>query len=308
MNLQLGLAFRLLMRTSPILLVRVGAYFLFWVVLLVVLVVIFGIAYLFSLVNETVGFFAGLIGFILLFPAYIWINRYVFFLIKGAHLAVVARLLHHGKLPAGVNQFEWGKQQVRERFGEVSVMFLVDQMVRRVVGRFSRQVMRAARWIPGKFGRRVSNMVSRLLRFSTNYIDEAILARSFWREEDVWQGARDGLILYAMSWRTLLPNALALMLLSYVPVMGMVLILVIPVGLLLSVVSGTTAVFVVVAALVLAWLTKLALGDSFAMIAMVAAYHRATRDLDPDFQLEKQLEQISPKFREIQQKVGQVGR
>jgi hypothetical protein len=156
---------------------------------------------------------------------------------------VVARLLHHGKLPAGVNQFEWGKQQVKERFGEVSVMFLVDQMVRRVVGRFSRQVMRAARWIPGKFGRRVSNMVSRLLRFSTNYIDEAILARSFWREEGVWQGARDGLILYAMSWRTLLPNALALMLLSYVPVMGMVLILVIPVGLLLSVVSGDNGRF-----------------------------------------------------------------
>jgi hypothetical protein len=56
MNLQLGLAFRLLMRTSPILLVRVGAYFLFWVVLLVVLAVIFGIAYLFSQLTRRLAF------------------------------------------------------------------------------------------------------------------------------------------------------------------------------------------------------------------------------------------------------------
>jgi hypothetical protein len=305
MNLHLGLAFRLLMRTSSILLIRIGYYLLFWVALLLLLGVIVGISYFVSQLNETLGFWVGMIGYILLIPAYLWANRYVFYLLKGAHLAVVAQLLQHGKLPAGTTQVAWGKQQVMDRFGEVSIMFLVDRMVRRVVGRFSRQVMRVTRWIPGKFGRRVSSMVSRLLHYGTNYIDEAILARAFWIDKgSVWQGAREGLILYAMAWRTLLPNALALMLLSYVPVVAIILILLIPVGLILSLVSGAAAVFVVVAALILAWFTKKAVGDSFAMIAMVAAYHRATYDLDLNTEIEKQLEKISPHFREIQQKVG----
>lgn len=305
MNLHLGLAFRLLIRTSSILLVRIGAYFLFWLVLLALLAAIFGVSYVFSRLNETLGFFVGMIGFILIIPAYLWANRYVFFLIKGAHLAVVAHLLQHGKLPAGQNQLQWGKQQVLNRFGEVSVMFVVDRMVRRVVGHFSRQVMRVARWIPGKFGRRISNMVSRLLYYGTNYIDEAILARTFWLDKgSVWQGAREGLILYAMAWRTLLPNALALMLLSYAPVVAIIVILALPVVIILSFVSGAAAILVIVAALLLAWLTKQAVGDSFAMIAMVAAYHRATVDLDLDAEIEKQLERVSPNFREIQQKIG----
>lgn len=304
MNLHLGLAFRLLMRTSSILVIRIGYYLLFWAALLLLLGVIIGVSYLISQLNETLGFWVGMIGYILLIPAYLWANRYIFYLLKGAHLAVVAQLLQHGKMPAGTTQLEWGKQQVLDRFGEVSVMFLVDRMVRRVVSRFSRQVMRVTRWIPGNFGRRISSMVSRLLYYGTNYIDEAILARAFWIDKGVWQGAREGLILYAMAWRTLLPNALALMLLSYVPVIAVILILLIPVGLLLSLVSGAAAVFVVVAALILAWFTKKVVGDTFAMIAMVAAYHRATYDLDLSTEIEKQLEKISPQFREIQQKVG----
>lgn len=292
------------MRTSSILVIRIGYYLLFWAALLLLLGVIIGVSYLISQLNETLGFWVGMIGYILLIPAYLWANRYIFYLLKGAHLAVVAQLLQHGKMPSGTTQLEWGKQQVLDRFGEVSVMFLVDRMVRRVVSRFSRQVMRVTRWIPGNFGRRISSMVSRLLYYGTNYIDEAILARAFWIDKGVWQGAREGLILYAMAWRTLLPNALALMLLSYVPVIAVILILLIPVGLLLSLVSGAAAVFVVVAALILAWFTKKVVGDTFAMIAMVAAYHRATYDLDLSTEIEKQLEKISPQFREIQQKVG----
>ena len=305
MNLHLGLAFRLLMQTSSILLVRIGYYLLFWTAFFLLLGIIIGVSHLVSQLSERLGFLVGLIGYILLIPAYLWANRYIFYLLKGAHLAVVAQLLQHGKLPAGATQLTWGKQQVMNRFGEVSVMFVVDRMVRRVVGRFSSQVMRAARWIPGKFGRRISGMVSRLLHYGTNYIDEAILARAFWIDKgSVWQGAREGLILYAMAWRTLLPNALALTLLSYLPVIAILLILLIPVGLILSLVSGAAAVFVVVSALILAWFAKKAVGDSFAMIAMVAAYHRATADLDLNTEIEKQLEKISPQFREIQKKVG----
>jgi hypothetical protein len=136
-----------------------------------------------------------------------------------------------------------------------------------------------------------------------DHIDEDILARAFWtRHTSIWQSAQDGLVLYAMVWKPLLANAVALMVLSYVPFIVAFILFVAPVGALLFLISPQLAGWGVLFALVLAFFVKLAVGDAFAMTAMVAAYLRETADLEPDPAISAQLDRVTDKFGELKRR------
>ena len=99
--------------------------------------------------------------------------------------------------------------------------------------------------------------------------------RAFWRKDERLAIRPRGLVLYGMVWKPLLMNAIALMLLSYVPFILVVVLLSAPAFCWRHLPAARRLSIVIV--VVLALLVKVALGDSFAMIAMVAAYHRSTR-------------------------------
>lgn len=299
-RLQIGTAFGILLKTTPMLLVRLGVYLVFWVILLVYLGLLFGVGYLLSQLWAPLGFILGIIAFGSTFFIYRLAYRYVFYLLKAAHLAIIAELLHTGSLPAGVGQLEWGRQQVTERFGQVSVMFVVDELVAAIVRTVTNAVVSFARMLPGDTMRSLVQVVRRVVEYATNYVDEAIMARAFWRrDENVWQAAEEGIILYGMVWKPLLMNAVVLMLLSYVPFLFAVLILAAPIGLLFSAISQTLAAWSIVFVLILSFFIKVAVGDSFAMTAMVAAYQRETQGLQPDPAMEARISGVSDKFREL---------
>lgn len=302
-SLQLGQALNLVMRTLPIALVRLGALMLFWLVAIVYLAIIGGVAWLVGQAVPVVGVILFLIGIGGLSPLYRLAKRYALYLIKAAQIAVMAELLARGSLPAGVNQLAWGKQRVQERFGEASIMFVVDEMVNGIVRVFTSMVYSVASWVPGGALRGLANMVNRIIRFAVSYIDEAILARTFWLGSgSVWAHARDGVVLYGMVWKPLLANAVALMLLSYIPFLAAVLIIALPAGLLGSLISPVVAGWAVIACLVLAWLVKMAIGDTFAMAAMISSYMREIEGLEPDPAVTARLEKLSDKFRGLQQR------
>ncbi len=302
-SLQLKQAMSLVMRTLPIAMVRLGALLLFWLAAMLYLAIVGGISWLVSQAVPLIGvilFFVGIGGMGFLYK---YAQRYVLYLIKAAQLAVMAELLVRGELPPGVNQLAWGKQRVQERFGESSAMFVVDQLVAGVVNAFTGAVYRVSAWLPGNFFRGIARMVNRVIRFAVTYIDEAILARSFWTDsEDVWANARDGVVLYGMVWKPLLMNAIALMLLSYIPFVGALIIIALPVSLLVSIASPAVTGWLIIVTLILAWLIKVAIGDTFAMAAMIAAYQRETDGLTPDPAMTARLEQISDKFRSLQER------
>lgn len=145
-------------------------------------------------------------------------QRYVLYLIKAVQIAVMAELLSADTLAEGQGQLRWGRERVAERFGEVSGMFVVDQIVTAVVRGFSQLVYGLVSWLPGTTVRGLARLVGRVVHYAVTYVDEAILARTFWLDDGtVWQNARDGVVLYAMVWKPLLVNALALMLLVWSP-------------------------------------------------------------------------------------------
>lgn len=299
-RLQLGTAFNLVVKTAPILLVRLGMYLAFWVLLLIYWAITIGIAYLVGKVFAPLGWILAIIALVSTFPIYNLAYKYVFYLLKAAHVAVIAELLARGELPAGVSQLAWGKDQVTKRFGQVSVMFVVDEIIEGVVRVFTGMVFSIASWIPGDSIRQIVAIINRVIRYATTYVDEAILARAFWRnDENIWESAQEGLVLYGMVWKPLLANAVALMVISYIPFLVIWLLFSAPIGGLLSFVSTTLAGWSIIIALIFAFFVKIAVGDSFAMAAMIAAYQRETQGLTPDPAMEAQLSQISDKFRDL---------
>jgi hypothetical protein len=301
-KLQLGLALRLTLRTTPILLVRLGAYVGFWVIALVYFAILFGVGSLLANIAGWLGVVVAIFAIGGAYPLYQLANKYVFYIIKAAHIAVVAELLAHGELPAGKSQLAWGREQVVSRFGQVSIMFAVDEIVEGIVKAFTRTVFSIVSFLPGNQSG-IFNMLERLIRNAVGYVDEAILARAFWRrEESVWQTAQEGVVLYAMCWKPLLTNAVALMLLSYIPFVAALILLAAPVGFLVSLISAPLAAWSIVLVLLLSLLIKAAMGDAFAMTAMLAAYQRETENLVPDPAMEATLNQVTDRFGELKQR------
>lgn len=299
-SLEIGSSFRLLMRTSPILLVKLGAYIAFWIIALIYLGVTFLVASLVAQAIEIAGVLLFIIAFIGVIPLYNLAYRYVFFMIKAAHIAVISELLVNDKLPDGIGQLEWGRKQVTERFGEINVMFIVDEVVSGVVRAFTRTIYSVARMLPGDTLEQVARVVNRVILNATTYIDEAVMARSFIRKGvPVWVNARDGVVLYGMVWKPLLMNAIALMIISYIPFIVAFLLFSLPVSLLLSLVSGSLAGWSIIFTLVLAFLIKIAVGDAFAMTAMISTYHKQTQGLKPDKETVQKLDAASDKFKEL---------
>jgi hypothetical protein len=128
-SLQLGQAFRLVMRTLPIAGVRLGLNLLFWLGGLLYVGLIGALALFAGQAAAWLGIVLGVAGAVGLFVLIRLAQRYVLYLVKAAQIAVMARLLTTEDLPAGVSQLRWGKERVADRFGEVSAMFVVDELV-----------------------------------------------------------------------------------------------------------------------------------------------------------------------------------
>jgi hypothetical protein len=311
-SLQLGTSFKLMLRTLPIIGIRLGANLVFWIGLLIYLAIAGWVAYLAGNAIQIVGVILFIVALVAILPIYNLAYRYVFYMLKAAHIAVIAELLANGSVPGGRGQLDWGRQKVQERFGEMNAMFIIDELVNGVVHAFTRTVFALTAWLPGDTIRMAVRMVNRVIEYAMNYIDEAVLARSFWTErESVWTNARDGVVLYAMVWKPILMNAIALMILSYVPFVVAFILFAAPIGLLLSQTSPQLAGWSIIATLVLAYLIKVALGDAFAMTAIIATYQRETASLTPDPNMVAKLDSVSTKFTDLKKRaeesLGQIG-
>src|SRR5258708_6182076 len=168
---------------------------------------------------------------------------------------------------------------------------------------FTRTVFSLTSWLPGDTLRTLVSIINRVIEYAMNYIDETVLARSFWHEEEsVWTNARDGVVLYAMVWKPILINAIALMIISFVPFIVTLIVLAAPIGLVVARISPQLAGWSIIATLVLAYLIKVVIGDAFAMTAIIATYQHETRNLTPDPKMVAKLDSISDKFRNLKQR------
>ena len=314
------MAIGLFIRTLPYVAMRALVFLAFGMASILFVAVMLGLGFVASSLAGGAG--GVLLFVVLVVVAGLWglaklAQRYVLYMVKIGHVAVVTQLVVNGSLPEGANQFTYGKDKVVSHFGSASALFAVDQLV-------AASVHQVLSWLtsltslPGGCLARVPGLQAlgavarRILDIAANYIDEAVMSYVLQRgEEDVWQAAADGVVLYAQSWKRLLTtSAILALLVSVVWVAGFVLFLL--AGLATYPVFGAPAeidgvaygFIVALPALFLASIFQWLLVDPLATVAMVVSYNKAIVGQTPSVDLYAQLEGVSPGFRHMSERAG----
>lgn len=287
-------------RTLPFVLLRVAVYAAIALAYLLAVGVGAALGAAVALLASGPGagaFWGGLIGFGAVSLALLWARRYLLYLVKAAHIAVLVEVLDGRDLPAGRNQIEHGRRVVADRFVETSVLFAVDLLIKGVLRAINRLMFTLARFVPIPGLRDLVGIINRVINLSLTYTDEIILAHNIrTRSTNPWESSRQALILYAQNYGAMLRNALLLLLVMWALTAAVFLLFLAPAGAIVAFFPDAVGGLAVLAALLGAWAVKAALLEPFAVAAMMQVYVRVTEGQQPDPTWDERLSRASGKF------------
>ncbi|MFC6757264.1 MULTISPECIES: hypothetical protein [Haloarcula] len=255
--------------------------------------------------TQSISGVIGIVGLLLatLLFVYIWklLNRYVLYLAKAGHIAVIVEIIETGEVPE--NQIRHGVTTVKDNFAEASTLFGVDQLVKGIVRQFNNAVLSVSRWL--SFAPQLQKLVWLLgkgVALAATYIDEAILAHVFRHpEQGRWTAARDGLTLYAKNWKSVLGSTLAIVFALY----GTAFLLLLALSPLASVFSGLSTTVEYIGWVVVAGIFgPLYLGflRPWIKTVVITTFLIESADDTPDSETADMLADRSSKFGELMQK------
>jgi hypothetical protein len=213
-----GDAVGLLRKTTPFLVLNVAVYAAFFLAVVVWLGIFGGLAVFFATRLEIIAWLMMFIAIAVPGGVLAFARRYILYMVQGAHIAVVTKLLLDGSVPTG--QEPGG---VRPRGRE-------EQLPRRQRAVRARppdrrhpaqllQLLRAAGGLPAA---RQADDADRPARHAgrpslLSYVDEAVLSYAIARNEpNVWRSSRHGIILYAQAYKPILGTAVRVWLMGRV--------------------------------------------------------------------------------------------
>jgi len=303
MELQIGRAVKIVFQTVPYLLYRAVVYGLICVAVAILLLFLALIGYVFSS-----G--AAMVVFVLFMAAGGWgsklLREYVLYLLRAGHVAVITEIIERGSLPQGVSQTQWGSDKVKTFFKEISVLALIDQMIKGIIKKLNRTLFRMMNILPLPGLDKAAKLIQKVVDFSLTYIDESILAYTFkTKSENVYESAKVGVILYCQSWKGLLKNAVMLTLLCYAFTLVSAILFLVPLGgiaLVLPQTWGFAKFGLFVLALFMGFSLKWILFDPIACTATILTFLKETENMTPDSAWEERIEKVSDQFKELKQK------
>lgn len=305
MALHFGKATKIFAQTLPFVLLRMAIALL----LGIVAICYFGfVVWLGLRLLDTEAISGGIAGFGLLLAVAIFyvawrlFTKYVLYMVKAGHIAVIAHIVDTGEVPS--SQVQFGTSQVKDRFTETNALFAVDQLVKGVVKQFNRTVVSIANWFTFSSGvRNLVRAIGRAISIAASYIDEAILAYMFTtdEEENPWRAARDGVVLYGKNWKPVLASTMAIVLSMYV-VLFVLLLALTPLANVLGGMSATMEVvgWVVVGAVALVVYTGFL--NPWVKTVVITTFLIESASDTPDSDTMDRIADRSSKFRELVQK------
>ncbi len=299
-----GTAWGLLMRTMPYAIVRFGILVGVSVATLAWFGGTFGgAAFLGARIHPWVGtgwLFAGMGVF-----GAIWrmVLRYVLYLLKLGHIAVITELITTNKIANGEKgMFQYGKDIIVDRFKEVNVLFGLDLLIEGVVRAFNRTLDWIARLIPIPGLDGVAKVVNTIVYAMTTYIDETIFSYNLARgDTNPWRAGRDGLVYYAQNVREILKTSIGIVILEYVLTLVAWIVMLAPAFALAYFIPGRTAGFVFFASILFAWNIRMAFLKPLFLIMIMTKFHVCVKGQAIDPTWDGRLSQVSKKFDKIKQ-------
>jgi hypothetical protein len=275
----------------------------------------FGIAGLLAGIHPLVGIGWMIAGLGLYGWVWRMIVRYALYLIQAGHIAVLTELVTAGSISHGSEgMFAYGKRVVTERFGEVSLLFALDLLIRGVVHAFNRTLDWIARLLPVPGLQGVAGIVNAVIRAATTYIDETIFSYNLARgDENPWRSSKDGLIYYCQNAQEILKTAAWVVVLDKVLTAVVWAVMLLPAFILIRVLPASGfGGFVTVATFVIAALFAANVRQAFLkpifLVMVMTKFHLVVRDQPINLEWDARLSSVSSKFQEIKDKAAEAVR
>jgi len=310
-DFDVGRIFGILIKTLPFIIFRLMIYLGVGIGYLLVIGVGSGIGYMFTFFAEERGagaFIGGALGFAVATGIIYWLREYILYIVKAGHIAVMVELLD-GKtdLPGGKGQIDYAQSKVRERFLESSILFGLDQLLKGILRAVNRALAAVGNFLPIPGLDSLMSIASRLITLSLTYTDEIILAHNFRvRSDNPWATSKDAVILYAQNYKTMLKNAVFLMLGIWLITFVIFLVCLLPAGLVAGLFKGSAGFWAFVIAVIFALCLKAALIEPFAVAAMMQVYFKTVEGQAPNAEWDQKLSSMSSKFRKLKKKAEEA--
>jgi len=242
------------------------------------------------------------------------IVRYVGYLVRAGHVAVVAEAVVTGSIPD--NQVIYGKDMVKERFAAANAFFALSKLIDRSVKQIQRSFDRVGGFffgaIPG--AKLVMSFVKLFIAISLKYIDECCLGWVFHnKNQGSFKSALDGVVIYAQNWKALLKSALKTSVMVIFVTIVLTVLLFFLVYWLMRLI-GTTGFgdsFWWLAAFFLALFSAIAFKrafiDSYMMVRMVTTYMQVAPETEVTVDLYEKFSLVSSGFRELFMRAEEEG-
>jgi hypothetical protein len=243
-------------------------------------------------------------GFAIVSGVLYYVREYLLYMVKAGHIAVIMKHLDGEEIPSGMGQITYAQGIVKERFKEASILFLVDQAIKKVVKFITRLFSGIMTFLP-IIPKPIVSFINTVIKNSVSYIDEIILAYNIKNEEDnPWEGSKQAIVLYAQNYKAFLKNAVFVTIISWVLTLLVVIATFGPIAAMLKMGNYDLGYMPLIIAVVASISIKAALIDPFAMTALIQVFFKVTEGQEPNPEWEAKLEKGSKKFREMKDKAA----
>jgi len=255
--------------------------------------------------NTEAGLFYGVIGgFGLVSGVLFYLREYLLYMVKAGHIAVIMKHLDGEEIPSGKGQITYAQGIVKERFKEASVLFLVDQAIKKVV-RFITGLFEGIMTFLPIIPQPIVKFISAVVKNSVTYVDEIILAYNIKKEIDnPWEGSKQAIVLYAQNYKKFLKNAVFVTIISWVLTVLVLVLTFGPIALAIQSTGYQGGAMPFIIAVVVSVSIKASLIDPFAMTALIQVFFKVTEGQEPNPEWEAKLDKGSKKFREMKDKAS----
>jgi hypothetical protein len=301
-------AMGLLMATVPLLLTRLAVYAGFFFLALLWFGFWGGLGLILGGVFESGAgvLICFLIAICFGWPAWRLARKYVLYMVRAPQVAAMTEVMLGRDVPRGPGQFQYGKEIIQSYFKDVTMLWLVHEAVDAAVRALARRITRFTRWLPQNM-QKLRNIVLEILRRAASYVDEAILSHAVAkRYPNAYEGAVEGLVLYAQNSRAIVLTAAKIYVVGKVMSFLLFVMFMVP-ALLVTAMIGRSidgygellVLFGAAMAFLGARFLELALFEPFALAYMMVTFRRETEGQEPDPAWEEKLKPLHRKVGEL---------
>lgn len=250
-------------------------------------------------------FYGGLFGFSATAGVIFFLRDYLLYLVKAGHVAVMVEIMQGGQVPDGRGQIDYASSVVKERFGQASALFALDQLIKGVVNAVTGLMQGILAFLPIPGLSNIMGAVRAYLKVAVGLVDEVILAHAIRTKSDnPWTSAQEALVLYAQNAKPMLINAAWLTAISYGLALVVFVLMLAPAAAIVYLLPGAWSAGGFVFAILFAWAVKAALIEPFAIACLLQVFFKVTEGQVPNPEWEAKLAGATDKFKQLGQRAA----